>query len=36
MRAAIARKSTVEGQWRPVFKGKGGARTHLLNRRNSS
>ena len=32
MRGAIAKKSTVEGEWRPVFKDRDGAWTILLNK----
>ena len=32
MRGAIAKKSTVEGEWRPVFKDRAGAWTLLLNK----
>jgi len=32
MRGAIAKKSTVEGEWRPVFKGREGVWTLLLNK----
>ena len=32
MRSAIAKKSTVEGEWRPVYKDREGAWTLLLNK----
>ena len=32
MRGAIAKKSTVEGEWRPVFKDREGAWSLLLNK----
>ena len=32
MRGAIAKKSAVEGEWRPVFKDREGAWTLLLNK----
>jgi len=32
MRSAIAKKSTVEGEWRPVYRDREGAWTLLLNK----
>ncbi len=36
MRGAIAKKSTVEGEWRPVFKDREGAWSLLLNKDSES